>query len=113
MELLVATWTVRLAFIGALGVAGISLAAGSLLPDAVIRAAFVAFVFTFGGRQLIGFLETPEQRLARLRHEHAKRSGKAGKPAATAKPAKPAKAPKPVAAAAAPPAAAALEERVA
>jgi hypothetical protein len=113
MELLVATWTVRLAFIGALGVAGISLAAGSLLPDAVIRAAFVAFVFTFGGRQLIGFLETPEQRLARLRHEHAKRSGTAGKaakPAKAAKAAKPAKAPKQVAAA---PPTAALEERVA
>ena len=69
MELLVATWTVRLALISALAVVGISLAAGSLLPDAVIRAAFVAFVFTFGGRQLIGFLETPEQRLARLRRK--------------------------------------------
>lgn len=81
MELLVATWTVRLAFIGALGVAGISLAAGSLVPDAVIRAAFVAFVFTLGGRLLIGFLETPEQRLARLRRERAGRAGKGAKPA--------------------------------
>src|SRR5829696_8945196 len=86
MELLVATWSVRLALIGALTVVGISLAAGSLLPDAVIRAAFVAFVFTFGGRMLIGLLETPEQRLARLRSRAGGRS---------AKPAKAAKAPKP------------------
>jgi hypothetical protein len=86
MELLVATWTVRLAFIGALGVAGISLAAGSLVPDAVIRAAFVAFVFTLGGRLLIGFLETPEQRLVRLRRERAGRAGKAAK-AKSSKPA--------------------------
>jgi hypothetical protein len=85
MELLVATWTVRLAMIGALAVVGISLAAGSLLPDAVIRAAFVAFVFTFGGRLLIGFLETPEQRLARLRRKAGPGKGK---------PAKAAKAPK-------------------
>jgi hypothetical protein len=69
MELLVATWTVRFAFFGALAVFGISLAAGSLVPDAVIRAVLVAFVFTMGGRLLIGFLETPEQRLHRLRRE--------------------------------------------
>ena len=79
MELLVATWTLRFAFFGALGVAGISLAAGSAMPDAVIRAAFVAFVFTLGGRLLIGFLETPEQRLVRLRRERAGRLAKGGK----------------------------------
>jgi hypothetical protein len=84
MELLVATWTVRLAFVGALGVAGISLASGSVLPDAVIRAAFVAFVFTLGGRLLIGFLETPEQRLVRLRHERAQRSAAAPRPTSPA-----------------------------
>jgi hypothetical protein len=93
MELLVATWTVRLAMIGALAVVGISLAAGSLLPDAVIRAAFVAFVFTFGGRLLIGFLETPEQRLARLRlrargkKAAAPKAPKAPKPVKTVTPA--------------------------
>lgn len=84
MELLVATWTLRLAFIGALGVAAISLAAGSMVPDAVLRAAFAAFVFTLGGRLLIGFLETPDQRLARLRRQRAGRLAKgaaAGKPA--------------------------------
>jgi hypothetical protein len=80
MELLVATWTVRFAFIGALGVAGISLAAGSAVPDAVIRSAFVAFVFTLGGRLLIGFLETPDQRLVRLRRERVGRQAGAGKP---------------------------------
>ena len=82
MELLVATWTVRLAFIGALAVLGISIAAGSLVPEAMIRAAFVAFVFTLGGRMLIGFLETPQQRLARIRRKRG------GKPAKTAKAAK-------------------------
>lgn len=89
MELLVATWTVRLAFFGALGVAAISLGAGSLVPDAVIRAAFVAFVFTLAGRLLIGFLETPEQRLARLRRERSARIAKAGGKAAAAQMARP------------------------
>ena len=76
MELLVATWTVRLAFVGAAGVFGISLVSGSLVPDAVIRAFVVAFVFTLAGRLLIGFLETPEQKLHRLRRERAQRGGK-------------------------------------
>jgi hypothetical protein len=86
MELLVATWTVRFAFFGALGVFGISLAAGSLVPDAVIRAAVVAFVFTMGGRMLIGVLETPEQRLHRLRRERGvARGGRSSAGAASAR----------------------------
>jgi hypothetical protein len=91
VELLVATWTVRLAFVSAIAVLWISLSAGSVLVDAVLRAAVAAFVFTFAGRLLIGFLERPDQRMHRLRAERAKRQGKAtGKPAATP-------APKPVA----------------
>jgi hypothetical protein len=91
VELLVATWTVRLAFVSAIAVLWISLSAGSVLVDAVLRAAVAAFVFTLAGRLLIGFLERPDQRMHRLRAERAKRHGKAtGKPAATP-------APKPVA----------------
>lgn len=95
MELLVATWTVRLAFVSAIAVLWISLSAGSVLVDAVLRAAVAAFVFTLAGRLLIGFLERPDQRMHRLRAERAKRQGKAtGKASgkATDKPA-----PKPVA----------------
>ena len=78
MELLVATWTVRLALVSALAVGGISLSAGAVLGDSILRAAFAAFVFTLAGRLLIGFLETPDQRMRRLRGERAKRLGKAG-----------------------------------
>ena len=79
MELLVATWSVRLALISALAVAGISLSVGSLLGDAVVRAAFAAFVFTFAGRLLIGFLESPEHRLNRIRRDRAKATAKKAK----------------------------------
>ena len=85
MELLVATWTVRMAFFGALTVVAVSLASGSLLPEAVIRAAFAAFVFTLGGRLLIGFLETPEQRLNRIRRERAGTKGTTAKSGKAAK----------------------------
>jgi hypothetical protein len=99
VELLVATWTVRFAFVTAVAVLAISLSAGSVLVDAVLRAAVAAFVFTFAGRLLIGFLETPDQRMHRLRNERAKRDKSGGKPAKspdkaalkTAKPDKPAK----------------------
>jgi hypothetical protein len=67
MELLVATWTVRLALVGAVVVAGVSLSAGAALIDAVDRAVLAAFALTVLGRQLIGWLETPEQRMLRLR----------------------------------------------
>ena len=91
MELLVATWTVRLAFVSAVAVLWISLSAGSVPVDAVLRAAVAAFVFTLAGRLLIGFLERPDQRMHRLRAERAKRQGKGtGKSAPTP-------APKPVA----------------
>ena len=76
MELLVATWTLRLAFVGSLAVAGISLSAGTTVIEAVDRAVIAAFAFTLLGRQLIGWLETPEQRMLRLRaRREAARAG--------------------------------------
>ncbi len=76
MELLVATWTVRLTLVSALAVAWISMSVGSSLIDAVTRAALAAFVFTFIGRQLIGWLETPQQRMLRLRARRNARRAK-------------------------------------
>ena len=67
MELLVATWTLRLTLVGSLAALGVSLSAGATVIDAVDRAAITAFALTLVGRQLIGWLETPEQRMLRLR----------------------------------------------
>jgi hypothetical protein len=83
MELLVATWTLRLALVGAVAVAAVSLSAGAGLIDAVDRAVLAAFALTFLGRQLIGWLETPEQRMLRLRARReaaVKRGQPGGKP---------------------------------
>jgi hypothetical protein len=67
MELLVATWTLRLSLVGALAVGAISLSAAAPVIEAVDRAVITAFALTFLGRQLIGWLETPQQRMLRLR----------------------------------------------
>lgn len=67
MELLVATWTLRLALVAAAAVGGISYSAGTPAVESVDRAIAAAFVFTLFGRLLVGWLEPPEQRLARLR----------------------------------------------
>jgi hypothetical protein len=67
MELLVATWTTRLTLFGALLVGWISLAAGLSMVDVAIRIALASFVLTFAGRQIMGWLETPAQRMLRLR----------------------------------------------
>jgi len=80
MELLVATWSVRLALLAALAVGGISISAGSPVLDAVERSIGVAFVFTLVGRQLIGLLETPQQRMLRLRARRNAKRAKSGKP---------------------------------
>jgi hypothetical protein len=77
MELLVATWTIRLTLVGMLVVGWITLSSGLGMLDVVIRAAVVAFVLLFAGRQALGWLETPEQRLARLRASRARRRGDA------------------------------------
>jgi hypothetical protein len=76
MELLVATWTLRLALVGSLAVAGISLSAGATVIEAAERAVIAAFALTLLGRQLIGWLQTPEQRMLRLRvRREAARAG--------------------------------------
>jgi hypothetical protein len=66
MELLVATWTIRLTLVGMLITGWVTLSSGLGLLDVVIRAAVVAFVLLFAGRQALGWLETPEQKLARM-----------------------------------------------
>lgn len=73
MELLVAGWTVRLTLVAALVVGGLSVQAGLGLLEATLRAAFAAAVFTTLGRLAVGFLETPEQRLLRLRARRERR----------------------------------------
>jgi hypothetical protein len=77
MELLVATWTVRLTFVGMLIVGWITLQSGLGLLDVVIRVALTAFVLLFAGRQALGWLETPEQRMARLRTKRSRKVGQA------------------------------------
>jgi hypothetical protein len=67
MELLIATWTVRLALVGALLVGWISLASGATMIDMAIRIALAAFVLTYAGRLMMGWLETPEQKMLRMR----------------------------------------------
>jgi hypothetical protein len=75
MELLVATWTIRLTFLGMLIVGWLTLSAGLGMIDVVIRVALVAFVLLFAGRQALGWLETPEQRMARLRASRSRKRG--------------------------------------
>jgi hypothetical protein len=73
MELLVATWTTRLALVGALLVGWISLASGATMLDVAIRIALAAFILTYAGRLLMGWLETPEQKMLRLRASRTSR----------------------------------------
>jgi hypothetical protein len=75
VELLVATWTVRLTFVAVLVVGWVTVSSGLGMLDVVIRTALVAFVLLFAGRQALGWLETPEQKLARLRAKRAKTRG--------------------------------------
>ena len=76
MELLVATWTIRLALVGALLVGWISLAAGATMLDVAIRIAVAALVLTYAGRLMMGWLETPEQKMLRLRLSRSRRRTK-------------------------------------
>ncbi len=78
MELLVATWSVRLAMLGAVAAGGLSLSVGATPIEAVGRAAAAAFTFTLGGRLLLARLETPDQRLHRLRAARSARTGGKG-----------------------------------
>jgi hypothetical protein len=68
MQLLVATWTIRVAIIAALAVGGSSSMAAAVL-------------FTFAGRWLMGWLEPPERRLLRMRQKREARRAKSLKAA--------------------------------
>ena len=77
MELLVATWTIRIAIVAALAVGGASYQAGTPAIDCVDRALVAAVAFTFAGRMLVGWLEPPEVKMLRLRQRRdAKRAKK-------------------------------------
>jgi len=76
MELLVATWTIRLALVGALLVGWISLASGATMIDVAIRIALAAFALTYAGRLMMGWLETPEQKMLRMRRGRSKNRAK-------------------------------------
>lgn len=75
MELLVATWTLRIAIVAALAVGGVSYQAGGTPIDCVDRALAVAVGFTIFGRLLINWLEPPERKMLKMRQKRqAKRS---------------------------------------
>jgi hypothetical protein len=75
MELVVVTWTVRLALVASLGVGAVSYLAGNDAIDIAIRSLLAALAFFVAARFLLDRLEAPEQRLARLQ---ARRSGGRG-----------------------------------
>ncbi|MEI7744594.1 MAG: hypothetical protein WCK58_12705 [Chloroflexota bacterium] len=72
MEMLVATWTIRLTLLGMLIVGWLSWSTNPNMIDVVIRVGLTAFILTFAGRQLMGWLETPEQKVYRMRAKRAK-----------------------------------------
>lgn len=79
MELLIATWTLRLAIIAALAVGAASYESGASAVDAVDRALGVAVAFTFAGRFLVGWLEPPAAKMLRLRKRREAKRGKSMK----------------------------------
>jgi hypothetical protein len=75
MQLLVATWTLRIAVLAALAVGGASYQAGVPVVDCVDRALAAAVGFTLAGRLLQGWLEPPEVKMLRMRkRREAKRA---------------------------------------
>jgi hypothetical protein len=75
MELLIATWTLRIAIVAALAVGGVSYQAGGTPIDCVDRALAVAVGFTLFGRLLLSWLEPPERKMLKARSKReAKRS---------------------------------------
>jgi hypothetical protein len=82
MELLVATWTLRIAVVAALAVGGASLQSGAPAIDCVDRALATAVVFTLFGRLLVGWLEPPERKMMRMRKRRDARRAKQMKSAA-------------------------------
>ncbi len=76
MELLVATWTMRVAIVAALAVGYVSYAAGAATLDCVNRALAAAVAFLIAGRMLISWLEPPEKKMLRMRIKRAKKRAK-------------------------------------
>ena len=75
MQLLVATWTLRIALVAAFAVGGVSYQAGASAIDCVDRALAAAVGFTLAGRLLLGWLEPPEVRMLKMRmRREAKRT---------------------------------------
>jgi hypothetical protein len=62
MELLIATWTLRIAIVAALAVGGVSYQAGAPAVDCVDRALAVAVGFTLAGRLLWAGSNRPRRR---------------------------------------------------
>ncbi len=83
MQLLVATWTLRIAIVAALAIGGVSYQAGAPMVDCVDRALAAAVGFTLAGRLLLGWLEPPEVKMLRMRRRREAKRAKAMK-AATA-----------------------------
>jgi hypothetical protein len=81
MDLLIATWTLRIAVVAALAVGGASYQSGASAIDCVDRALAAAVFFTIGGRLLMGWLEPPEVKMLRLRKRREARRSKAQKSA--------------------------------
>lgn len=76
MELLIATWTLRIAVVAALAVGGASLQSGAPAVDCVDRALATAVAFTLFGRLLVGWLEPPERKMMRMRMKRDARRAK-------------------------------------
>ena len=67
MQLLVATWTLRIAIVAAFAVGGVSYQAGASTIDCVDRALAAAVGFPLAGRLLLGWLEPPELKMLKMR----------------------------------------------
>jgi len=79
MQLLVATWTLRVAIVAAVAVGGASYQSGASAIDCVDRALLVAVGFTFAGRWLAGWLAPPEAKMLRLRKRRQTKRSKTQK----------------------------------
>jgi hypothetical protein len=79
MQLMVATWTLRIAVVAALAVGGASYQSGAPAVDCVDRALAAAVAFTLAGRWLQGWLEPPEVRMLKMRRRREAKRAKAMK----------------------------------
>ena len=81
MQLLIATWTLRISIIAAAAVGYVSYQSGAPTVDCVDRALAAAVGFTFAGRLLAGWLEPPEVKMLRSRRRRDARRAKSMKSA--------------------------------